>query len=261
MPYFHLLLSFVLCALSLIARGQDSLFEFIILESTEDTVAISRPLVDRDFYRSKSLFRLRFQSAANKHLRYAKPKGDAFEGQSGPSTQEGVINLLLEGLQMGDITAYFPDTDRKKPYSYDQLRKDLMILEGMDTLQGRNMGIDELGGEWLSEYLDLLVDEGIKTDGGDPFVRIRYFRLIWWNPNTSRGMHALALFSYPEVQPLLEKMEMYMPQHGGFRMNVSKFFDQAMYQCWRVDRVKDSLRVLDAPPLSKRVQPDDVFRK
>lgn len=262
MPYLHLFLSFVLCAGTLICRGQnDSLFEYIILEATADTVAISIPLADRDFYRSKSLFRMPFYAEANKHLRYAKPKGNAFEGQSGPSNQEGIINLLLEGLRMGDLSAYFPDIRKRKSYSYNQLRKDLMILEGMDTLQGKNMELDELGGEWLSEYLDLIVDEGIRTDGGEPYVRIRYFRLIWRNPNTSRGMHALALFPYKDVQRLLGKMEMYMPQHGGFRMDVSKFFDQMMYQHWRVDMAKDPLRVLEAPPMAKRVHASDVFKK
>ena len=218
-----------------------------------------------EFYRVKSVLRMDLHTHANRSLRYAEPREGAFEGQTGPVNATGLINLLLEGLKRGDISAYGPLG--QAGYTLDSLRRDLMILEGMDPSQGRNMGLDEIGGESLSEHLDILGNRSINTGGHESFD-IQLFRLIWHNPNTSRGMHALAMFPYEDVKPLLEQMTMEMRQHSGFSMPVNKFFDGRMYMATPVDIPRDSLRYLhvlpprmEAVPLDQQLKPADLSKK
>ncbi len=299
MPYLRLFspILFCFCMLPAQAQGQheDNYIETIYIvterdtepDTQPDTLAVSESLSKgmlkarslavslshsaknnrphEEFYRVKSVLRMDLHTPANRSLRYAEPQEGVFEGQSGPVNAMGVINLLLEGLKRGDISAYGPLG--QAGYTFDSLRRDLMILEGMDPSQGRNMGLDEIGGESLSGHLDMLGNRRMNTGGQESFD-IRFFRLIWHNPNTSRGAHALAMFPYEDVKPLLEQMTMEMRQHSGFSMQVNKFFEGRMYMATPVDIPRDSLRYLhvlpprmEAVPLKQQLKPADLSKK
>jgi hypothetical protein len=182
-------------------------------EITETDLA---PAPDRaDFFRHKVLIRIPVHHHQNRPLLQAKPAHP--QAGSLPLSSlhtQGLTRSLLEGLRSGRLTALHPDRPEQQ-YDYFDLVYNLMALEGINPEEIEDeFSLDELGWEWLNEYMDLIVDKGFKSTASRSFLKIRFVRLLWYNPNSPRGLHVLAVFPYPEVESLAEELNYHLPNGG-----------------------------------------------
>lgn len=255
-----LLILFICSSPPLLLAQFDSLeIEYIHVEKPRPVINHAKRIIpQKDFYRNKSLLRVPFLTPHFDHLLYAKPIPGSFEGQSGTTQQVGIINLLMEALRLNDINGYYPDSLRGG-YDYAQLKRDLMTLSGMDPNQGRFMDLNEMGGEWMSEYLDLIVDEGFSAKDSKYFVRIRFLRLIWFDPNNIKGPKAMVIFPYEEVSYFLDQMTIQLPNHGSDTLTAKEFLERRLNLTLRVKVNNRMQKLLDTPPQDKRVQEAELW--
>lgn len=216
-------------------------------DSTQ-TEIVASPVFEKDFYRNMLLLRLPLQHHQN------QPMQQASFVESGGSLPlydlqaKGFVPSLLEGLRSGKLTARNPQR-LSQNYTYFDLIYDLLALEGIDpeTLE-RELKLESLGWEWLNMYLDLIVEEGFSQDQSRPFLRIRFIRLLYYNPNSPQGLHVLAIFPYDQLQDVLGELTYPMPNGGPFRLKLMEFlrFRKFYGQAFRV--VDDPALFLPATP-------------
>lgn len=190
-----------------------------------------RPPPDKeDFFRHKVLIRIPVHHHQNRPLLQAKsaqPSAGTLPLSS--LHTQGLTRSLLEGLRSGRLTAIHPEKPDQK-YDYFDLVYNLMALEGINPEDLEDeFSLDELGWEWLNEYVDLIADKGFKSTASRPFLKIRFVRLLWYNPNSPRGLHVLAVFPYPEVESLVEELSYQLPNGGTEELQLNEFLNFRLF--------------------------------
>ncbi|TAE48832.1 MAG: hypothetical protein EAZ89_14830 [Bacteroidetes bacterium] len=170
--------------------AQNDSLGYIYVESKALPAVKKAQAGTRDFFRNMTLLSLPLRSPENAALAHAK----------GPGEEPGLVRTLLAAWEKGEISVRKAARPAESLSYYD-------FIYGLLALQGVSPENEqpEVEWEWLEEQLDLIAEEGFSTRNSDAFFRIRYIRLIWFNPQTARGQVAVALIPYEELVSLLEQ--------------------------------------------------------
>ncbi|MEL6652553.1 MAG: hypothetical protein AAFQ87_17260 [Bacteroidota bacterium] len=182
-----------------------------------------------DFYRNMLIWRLPLQHRQNLPL-IAAVSPNQQGGAVYANAVDGMVLNLIEGLRSGEAKARHPQ-DLARKYDYFDLLYDLMELEGLhpDSLE-EGLAVDELGWDRLNEYVDLIVEEGFSQHDSRAFMRIKFVRLLWHNPQSVKGVHVLAIFPYTEVSKVLEDLYYPFLKHGRkMRIRLIDFLQTQMF--------------------------------
>lgn len=174
-----------------------SKIEYIYVEKADVKDSVNHDdLYGKDFLRKKVLLRLDLSDPQNLPLLKTEIRG---------SSQQGLVPVLLTGLQKGKYSGLHP-SDIRRRFDYFDFVYHLLELEGIqpgslvDSIRPEDIGADR-----TYQYLDIIADEGFSADNSKKFFQIRYLRLIWFNSKHEPGPKIVAVFPWPKVAPYLRK--------------------------------------------------------
>lgn len=192
-----------------------------------------------DFYRNMVLWRLPINHPQNRPILSAQSPNQQ-SGAVYAQSVDGLMLNLIEGLRTGNIQARHPE-DLKRRYDYFDLIYDLIELQGLnpDTL-AEGLSVDEFGWDNLNQYVDLIVEEGFSSRDSRAFTRIKYMRILWYDPQSSKGHHVLAIISYSEAAKVLEDLYYPFDKHGQkLRIRLFDYFETQMYYGQKLAKGED----------------------
>ncbi|MFK7925038.1 MAG: hypothetical protein AB8H47_23980 [Bacteroidia bacterium] len=206
------------------------------------------PVLDgrNDFYRNTVLWRLPINHPQNKPLLYAQSPVQQ-SGAVYAQAVDGLMLNLIEGLRTGNIQARHPQDLRRK-YDYFDLIYDLIELQGLDPDDLHDgLEVADLGWDNLNQYVDLVVQEGFSERDSRAFMRIKYLRILWHDPQSAQGVHTLAVLSYPEVVKVLDDLYYPFDKKGQeMRIRLPDFFHAQMF--WGQKLSIDEDKAFALPP-------------
>lgn len=167
---------------------------------------------------------------------------------------EGIVMHLIEGMKRGDIKGRHPG-DLRKTYDFFDLVYDLIEWQGIDSdAMGGHLSAEELDWFGLNEALDLIVDEGFSGQNSRSFLRIRFVRLIWHDPMSSKGAHVAVIFPYQEIRPLLAELECKLAPDQPRPVAAKELLEMRRFQARSMPVADDPTQVLP-PPNQPRPKP------
>ena len=195
-------LGIIISAIS--TKGQNnpdsSAIEYIYIVPEQNTPTEAKVVTSpkEDFYRKKLLIRIDLTEEANQPLFLASPETKA--------EKKGIVDALITGLRKNQIKGVHP-ANLSQRYDYFDLIYHLLDLEGIQPGgMVDSIRMADLGWEWMHETLDLIVDQGFSSQSSKDFFRIKYLRLVWYNPYTAKGAKVIAVFPYKNVASYLEQV-------------------------------------------------------
>ncbi|RMG16004.1 MAG: hypothetical protein D6730_25695 [Bacteroidetes bacterium] len=117
------------------------------------------------------------------------------------SHHQGMVMGIVEGMKKKLFAGLHPHNPRKS-YLYEDLVYDLLELEEMSSGQYAEEEISEIVEQSVQRVVDLVVEEGFSYRDSRPFFKVRFIRLIWYNPSRNKPAHLLTMVPYAAVATL-----------------------------------------------------------
>ena len=220
--------------------------DMIYLEKSEEKNSNVPPSVEysRDFLRNMFLVRIDLNDPFNSPLMNV-------ENEKGNS--DLFMAHLIRGLQEKKIEAWHP-LDIRQPYDYLDLLFDLMELEGISAGSlGEEVDKEDLGLQWVLGQFDLLTDKGFSIQNSRKFRRIRYLRMIWYNPNSARGAHIVGLIPFSSLEPFLDQLQCRSSAVNSQMISLKEFFHLQLFRGKSIPLENDLMQKTPMNPEERRL--------
>lgn len=160
------------------------------------------------------------------------------------STDEGIVMHLIEAMRRGELTGRHP-ADLTQPYDFFDLIYDMIEWQDISLEEyGNQITRNELDWFGLNETVDLIVDEGFSSQNSRSFLRIRFVRVIWYDPMSSKGAHVVAIFRYQDVKKLFDTLECKLSADQTRPVSASSLLEMRRFQSQAMPVADDPTQIL-----------------
>ena len=206
----------------------------------------TKPMVPKQnqFSRYTRILRIDLDEKANVPLRDCRAEWRAFEALENVKAGEGegqmagagVAGALLTGLKYGYFKAYAAH-DHATPVHFG----DVLEVAGKEgQWETPNGELDR-----FNHVLELVVDEIFDRNTGRKKQQIRLVRLVWWRHDLGLPEQNVALFQFPEVAPVLDRMFLPNPHNEAMEISALDFLKGQMYNSINLQQGSKANRTLD----------------